>query len=272
MRNQPVICCIAKDEELYIIEWVTYHLNIGFCTIYIYDNNDDNKKLPNLFKKLDSKIRQKIIIIPFSGKYKQMDAYNHFLKYFSIKWKWVAIIDCDEFIVIKNPKYIPIKKLLMRCCKEGSLGLHWKLFGNNHIDVYENIPVTTRFIKSDKLLNPHIKSISVCKDISYFNNPHYPILYNDKTQKDYLGRIIIGPLQYVGLDNDTICVNHYFCKTKKEWDIKRDRGLADQPGKRDDSEYESHNKNDVEDLFACNFYKSFRKKNHNNIKNIINDI
>jgi hypothetical protein len=50
--------------------------------------------------------------------------YNHFLKNYSNNWKWVAIIDCDEFIVIKNSNYIPIKKILIKCCKEGSLGLH----------------------------------------------------------------------------------------------------------------------------------------------------
>jgi hypothetical protein len=257
MFHEPVLCCIAKDEELYIIEWITYHLKIGFYKIFIYDNNDDFTKLPNCLKILDPELRKKIIIIHFPGKYKQMNAYNHFLKNYSNNWKWVAIIDCDEFIVIKNSNYIPIKKILIKCCKEGSLGLHWKLFGNNHKDIYEDIPVTSRFIKCDKILNPHIKSISVCKDISHFNNPHYPILYNHKKQKDYLGRIITGPLQYNGLDNDTICVNHYFCKTKKEWDIKRERGLADKPGKRDESEYEPHNKNDVEDFFACNFYNNY---------------
>lgn len=257
MFNNPVLCCVAKNEELYIIEWIIYHLKIGFCKIFIYDNNEDDKKLFNCLKKIEiyPEIRKRIVIIPFPGNSKQMDAYNHFLKNFSKKWKWVSIIDCDEFIVIKDPNYIPIKKLLIEQCKEGSLGIHWKLFGNNNKDTYENEPVTSRFIKCEKILNPHIKSISVCKDVKCFINPHFPILYNSN-QKDYLGRIINGPLQHIGLEDDMIYINHYFCKTIEEWNIKRDRGFADQPGKRDDSEYNSHNKNDVEDMLACNFYKS----------------
>jgi hypothetical protein len=256
MFQEPVLCCIAKNEELYIIEWIIYHLKIGFCKIFIYDNNNDNSQLDILLKKIEIKIRERIVIISFPGNIKQIDAYNHFLKFFSKNWKWVSIIDCDEFIVIKDPNYIPIKKLLIEYCKEGSLGIHWKLFGNNNKDIYEDEPVTSRFTKCEKLLNPHIKSISVCKDIKYFNNPHYPILYNNKNHKDYLGRIINGPLQCIGLEDDMIYINHYFCKTMEEWNIKRDRGRADCNVKRDDLEYNLHNKNEIEDMLACNFYKS----------------
>jgi hypothetical protein len=258
MFHEPVLCCIAKNEEPYIIEWIIYHLKIGFCKIFIYDNNDDNTKLLNCLKKIENypEIRKNIVIIPFPGEIKQIAAYNHFLKNFSKKWKWVSIMDCDEFIVIKDPNYIPIKKLLIKYCNEGSLGIHWKLFGNNNKDTYEDEPVTSRFIKCEKLLNPHIKSISVCKDIKFFNNPHYPILYNNKNHKDYLGRIINGPLQYIGLEDNMIYINHYFCKTIEEWIIKRDRGRASCNVKRNDSEYHSHNKNEIDDMLACDFYKS----------------
>jgi hypothetical protein len=42
----------------------------------------------------------------------------------------------------------------------------------------------------------------------------------------------------------------------EEWNIKRDRGRADCNVKRDDLEYNLHNKNEIEDMLACNFYKS----------------
>lgn len=38
-----VLCAMAKDEEAYLDEWVNYHLAIGFETIYIYDNSDNNE-------------------------------------------------------------------------------------------------------------------------------------------------------------------------------------------------------------------------------------
>jgi hypothetical protein len=33
------IVCIAKNEDLYLEEWVNYHLKLGFDRIYIYMNN-----------------------------------------------------------------------------------------------------------------------------------------------------------------------------------------------------------------------------------------
>ena len=33
------ICAIAKNENLYLKEWVEYHKNIGINKIFIYDNN-----------------------------------------------------------------------------------------------------------------------------------------------------------------------------------------------------------------------------------------
>jgi hypothetical protein len=37
-----VICAIALDEELYIDEWIRYHLLLGFNHIYVYDNSENN--------------------------------------------------------------------------------------------------------------------------------------------------------------------------------------------------------------------------------------
>lgn len=36
------LCCIVKDENEYIDEWVNHHKNIGFDQIIIYDNNSKN--------------------------------------------------------------------------------------------------------------------------------------------------------------------------------------------------------------------------------------
>lgn len=36
------ICLLAKDEDLYIEEWVNHYINLGFEHIYIYDNGSKN--------------------------------------------------------------------------------------------------------------------------------------------------------------------------------------------------------------------------------------
>ena len=36
------LCVIAKNENLYVREFVEHYLNIGYNKIFIYDNNDKN--------------------------------------------------------------------------------------------------------------------------------------------------------------------------------------------------------------------------------------
>lgn len=39
MNDSCALVCIAKDEDLYIDEWIKYHLHIGFDKIYVYRND-----------------------------------------------------------------------------------------------------------------------------------------------------------------------------------------------------------------------------------------
>ena len=36
------LCAIAKNENLYIREWVEYYMKLGFSNIILYDNNNIN--------------------------------------------------------------------------------------------------------------------------------------------------------------------------------------------------------------------------------------
>ena len=69
-KLDAVICVIALHEELYIDEWIQYHLALGFSHIYIYDNSDTNT--------LATKQSDRVIVRHFPGKQKQFEAYNQF--------------------------------------------------------------------------------------------------------------------------------------------------------------------------------------------------
>ena len=53
------LVCIAKDEDNYILEWIDYHLKLGFNHIYVYCN-DWNWFVP-------SKYLYKVTKIEFNG-------------------------------------------------------------------------------------------------------------------------------------------------------------------------------------------------------------
>jgi hypothetical protein len=243
MANQAVICCVALNEEKYLDEWMHYHFKLGFHKVYIYDNSDDN-----CLAYMNS---DKIVVIHFPGKVQQMNSYNHFFQNYSTLHRWCAVIDCDEFIVLKQDNNII--EFLQKYLQTGALGINWVLFGSNGHQEYSNEPVLKRFTKRQKDVNRHIKCIVCCADVLQYSQPHHPtFMINDTCVKDVNGNIIYGPFN--PLADDKICqLNHYFTKSRGEFERKRLRGRADCDEIRLADEFFQHDFNDVEDLKAMKF-------------------
>jgi len=245
-NNDAVVCCIAKNEENYLNEWVNYNLKLGFSHIYIYDNSDNNS-----LKRFFTDNRVKVIHMP--GKQKQIMAYNDFLKKYSAQHTWVAILDCDEFITMEN--YEPISDYLKKHCASGSLGLSWRLFGDSGKLSYSAEPVLERFTMCEYEPNLHVKVIARCEDVESIPSPHYVTLKPGKQQRDPTGRIM--GVQYYN-DKPTLkgmYINHYFCKTREEWKKKQARGKADLLDIRPDNDFDRHNFNEVEDTRARDWFR-----------------
>lgn len=146
------LCCIAKNEELYIEDWLVYHFNLGFDHITIYDNNDVEKRgqLHNLLrnsKKLTKQMRKNIKIINCNGyMFYQKPAY--FARYQRKNFDWIAFIDIDEYIVLKH--WNNIKDMVLDAIFDNYEGilLGWKVIGDDNIiepdEGYANVPVYKR--------------------------------------------------------------------------------------------------------------------------------
>jgi len=96
-----VLVCIAKDELLYIEEFLQYHLKLGFREIIVYDNSDNNE--------LHKYSKDIIHVIHFPGPCKQIAAYNHFIQNF--KNRYVEGKGIFLEIMEKNGLLILIQKL-----------------------------------------------------------------------------------------------------------------------------------------------------------------
>lgn len=234
MSSSVAICCIALNEELYIDEWLQYHFGLGFNHVYVYDNSED-------FVLKNKEVNTRISVIHFPGSTKQVPAYNHFLENFGNKHDWCAFIDVDEFFVLK--KHATIQEYLLEESRGLSvpvaIGVNWVLFGSEGHEKYEPRPVTERFTKGT--LNQHIKSIVRTRGLSNqvsFENCHIPrdipvtvhIPSNGKT--DY---VFNTPFN-TNFDDSVIQLNHYFCKSREEFEKKIQRGRADTNEKRNITE------------------------------------
>ena len=247
--ERAVVCCIAKDEEIYIDEWIQHNLRLKFDHIYIYDNSDSHT-----LREWPLKYLGQVTLIHLPGAVKQMTAYNHFKEVFGKDCTWCAYIDVDEFIMMR--KHNDIHELLREHCARGGLSLNWYLFGSSGETEYRDEPITRRFQRRAATLNEHTKMIVRMEDLVTVDCCHYGKLVDQDLQHDTNGRIIHGPFNHEGTD-DVACIHHYFLKSKEEFRKKALRGRADTGQQRDfDADFGRHDCNEVHDSRAYDFNHS----------------
>ena len=250
------LTCIAKDEDLYIDEWIKYHLYIGFDKIYVYRNDwTYSNNLSN------------VVWLDIHGRVQQLNAYNHWLKHFSQKYDWVSVIDCDEFFNLCD-SYADVHQFFNDFSQYFAVGVNWRLFGDSGLSFdASNTSVLKRFthcaasysheIKTSLNLSKIRDNISIQSPNVFFNNPHcvnygctlgkpnhFTIASNKKSwcNREYNEDYESLPIQ----------INHYHCKTREEKALRDKHGRCDLPTSHKDYFYSAHdfddnNKNEVED-------------------------
>lgn len=161
MSNDYIVCCVARNEEPYLDEWITHYLKLGFDRIIINDNNDDPMQLMEFLK--NKHYTDKVTVIPYNGAVSfQIDAYK--TTYEREKFKWCAFFDIDEFLELAQHTSIQ-EYLSMFPDDAGSVYIHWLHYGTNGLRVYDPRPVVERFkyhtvpCFRKPTRNHHIKSI-----------------------------------------------------------------------------------------------------------------
>ena len=139
-----VICALAKNEHLYINEWVKHYVELGVDQIYIYDNDD--KSSPFIGQFINQKYASKVTIKDIrgmKGSCMQHQIYTNFYHKYNRTFDYCLYCDIDEFLVgitnikswLKNLNYSQIR-------------IKWRLFGDDDVikrDV--KIPVKDFFHK-----------------------------------------------------------------------------------------------------------------------------
>ena len=120
----------AKNEELYIEDFMIYYYKLGIDYIYILDNNDINKK-PSLSEFLSNSNKLK----DYKDKYliehsnEQLKAYQNCYKNHKDEFDWFLVVDTDEFLDL-NGCYANIKDLINEHKDEAMIslnGLHMEI-------------------------------------------------------------------------------------------------------------------------------------------------
>jgi hypothetical protein len=222
---EVAICCIVKNEDRDLPEWIDYHLKIGVSQFFVYDNDS---KIP-VSKALINYVNQGVLKVELmSGKGMQMVAHEHCLTNYGPQCKWIAFIDSDEFIVPKTATG-NLPEFLSAYESFGGLGLNWLVFGSNGHSERPDSPqiqaYTRRTLKTN-LINDHIKSIVQPKHVKRVPlDPHHFVFKKGKYCVNENFERLRGPR--VKHTSNKIQLNHYFLRSLADYKEKLERGRAD---------------------------------------------
>ncbi|PAW92674.1 hypothetical protein CKK33_03855 [Mucilaginibacter sp. MD40] len=254
------ICCIIKDENSYLKEWMEYYIKIGVEHFFLYDN-ESVEPVQLALKRLGLAKYATITVI--KGISRQQDAYDHCLWRYGFKSRWIAFVDMDEFIVPKVTKgNLPL--FLKDFEAYGGLGINWLVFGSGGIKEKSERPQLETFIwRSGENfdVNNHIKSIVQPKYARRSMNPHaffyrrgyFCVNENFKRLTNEISPLSVNKIQ----------VNHYYCRSLDEYQEKIKRGRADSDTikrKMDDFYYHDGPSNAIMDTSICDILKKIDSK------------
>ena len=226
-KNRICLCTIAKKENIYAREFIEYYRLLGFNKIIIFDNNEiSGEKFDYI---LGDYIKNNFVeILDIRGlSYIQIPVHNYCYKKYSHLYDWIAFLDFDEYIYIKNNSNINNYLYDQRFKNCQSIILNLYLYDDNNLEIYDNRTLIERFktfktikkksksIVRGSLPNLIFPSVHVCaKNIDYFC---------DSTGKR------IFPKSYIRINlskNYMAYIKHFYTKTAEELCIKLNRGDA----------------------------------------------
>lgn len=230
------LCVIAKNENLYIREFVEHYKKIGYNNLFIYNNNGENDE--NLAEPIKDYIKNGFVkIIDFArtndDSRPQFVAYKDCYSRNGRKFDWLSFFDVDEFLEI-NHKYKTIQDFLSDKIFEhcDNIKINWLCYYNYKNLYYENKTLIERItsVKYDNPENDHIKS--TVKGKLYKNywekmaNPHSS-LFKLKACSSSGKRIKFDSPFNIPPDYTKARLRHYNYKSFEEYCLKLKRGRSD---------------------------------------------
>lgn len=228
------ICAIAKNENLYIREWVEWYKNIPQVNkIFLYDNNDINGE--NFEEVINDYIESGFVnVINVRGVHKslekkyaekskyhgtQQDCYEDCFITNKNNYDWILFCDIDEFLVCDNLNLYLNKHIMLNT---DIILLNWLIFGDNEELIYSNKPIKERFTNKSELRQyTQVKSLVNCRiDKKMLQIDAHLALFENAIYRDSKYNIV-KPEYKKNIVLDNCYIKHYLTKSCEEWILRK---------------------------------------------------
>ncbi len=233
-RRAVCIVATARNEGLYLLEWVAYHRLIGADALFVY-SNDNSDGSDDLLRALAQAgeitwIENCLNI----GNGAQPKAYGHAFGVLPgvLDYRWSLVIDLDEFFAFDASRFRSLIDYIdwQETQRVDAVSLNWLVYGSNGEAAWSDAPMVERFTKRLPWIDPHIKSLSR-SNLCMQSHPHHatfpaltPIVTRDSEGGHYQYKD--GFSFAAAPSSDKAWVSHYFLKSAEEfvWKFSRNRG------------------------------------------------
>ena len=239
---KSAVLAVARMENPYLVEWVTYHLNLGFNHVFVCDNNFEGEEDISSFldEHLETFLRERVTVFNHHNDatvYRQMRYYSNYVRMYKDEYDWIACIDVDEFVTFAGDSgFNNVNDFLSQDIFDnaGQILLNWMMYGdNNLLEADTTTGVQERFTKPAVLNcgqndnpNRHVKSIVNCRMLTsppVFTNPHCMRCANSVRPNG----VKCENTPFHIPDFSVAYIRHYYTKTMTEFLNKVIRGRAD---------------------------------------------
>lgn len=238
------IVATARNEGIYLLDWLAYHRAIGIDAFFVYsnDNIDGCDALLSVLAEagviswIDNKVGD--------AGYPRPKAYAHAFGLLPdvLDYRWALVIDLDEFLVLNPDVFGSVGDFLhvheMR--QTDAIALNWVMVGPGREGVWRDEPVTRRFRRLFPASDHHIKTM--CRPRRFIHSrPHFPVTDHRRAfvWRHSSGDLHVYPERPGDADHapafswqpntDYAAVYHYFYKSAEEFLWKFARNRADLP-------------------------------------------
>lgn len=225
------ICASAKDQHEDIAEWLEYHEQLGAGKIYVYDDGSD----PPMLEPLVDFIKSGLVEYHFIGKSNQstvlkpqLYVYDQCINRYKGNHQFIAFIDIDEFLFLRDPNISSMPQLLQDYESYGALAVNWVQFGSSgHLYRPRGSTMASywKCIPRQHPENLHVKTIANTKYVEAALGPHHFTFSEGKKAVNENFELVDGPRSDSN-EISRIALYHYVTKSREQYLTKMGRGSA----------------------------------------------
>lgn len=225
------ICVSAKDQHDDIEEWLEYHQQLGAGKIYVFDDNSS----PPMLTQLIDYIKSGLVEYHFIGKSNhtsipkpQLYVYDQCIDRYKAQHQFIAFIDIDEFLFIRDPNISSMPQLLQDFESYGGLAVNWVQFGSSgHLYRPQGSTMGSywKCIPRQHPENLHVKTIANTKYVQRASGPHHFAYSEGKLAVNEKFETVEGP-KSASNEISRVALYHYVTKSREQYVSKMGRGSA----------------------------------------------